>query len=236
MSKHNHGIITKKDRELLCGRYVGTDTARRSLRNNLKDRIRGAISDFPLLFTRLPRDQREQVILKKIDSTTYPYLQSHADSQPYSPGMEWEYIWLSDTEALRSHNELESGDYIGTGGTRQMFAFMFLSLYEAFNRKEVSEKLYVHILEELLERSLQDAFGKHERVVDATVRIELSDVDVDLDKLVADFLHGSEAISDTDVEHLMHARLIHKGDMDAYITDYGQFDSQLRQIAVWTPR
>lgn len=217
MSKKDIGILTKGDGPLLRGQYEGNKNAERQQWMRLRNRITTTITDFPVLFKYLPRDQREQLLLKKIGNTKYPDLRSHPSGGERIPGIEWEVIRPEGIEELGLNSESKVRNYIRTGGLRQMFALIFLSLLEIMERRELSEQFFEQFLEELIERALRDAFGKHDRIVEADVDIQITDRNINPSELLVSFLRRSSEINDRDVEDLIHTRLIDEFDMKSYI-------------------
>lgn len=212
MMTRDRGILTPEDREFLRGdkSYEYASGTRRA-RRRIRDRVRNSVSDFGLLFEYMERRDRLQVLDKFAERSDS--LQAEFDGEEYDdapPELEWDILYEPEVVWYG----------IFTGGFRSMTAFTTLLMFDQLvDRMELPPEKFVGLIGALMEKGLEDAIGKKGIVVDADVDVQITEIEVDPEKLRERFEAGHEEVSDQEVEWLIHLREIDHEEYVEYLED-----------------
>ncbi|MFC6723180.1 hypothetical protein ACFQE1_01985 [Halobium palmae] len=206
-SDNPKGILTAGDREYLRDKSLKSGSAERTARKRIRERVRDGIIDFSILLTHLESRDRAKVML---NSDGEPFMRGHSVDVGSPRELEWDLIEVENSEIVLS-----------VGGIRSMCAFGFQSLLDTLDEIGFFETEGVHpksVIENLVEESLQDAYGSNDRACDVSVDISITEYDGDLDEIEERFYSG-EPVSEQEVEYLISTRRIGFEEMVRYVHD-----------------
>lgn len=207
----NRGILSPEDRAYLRGeKNFESESGERQARRRIRERVRNALGDFGLLFHYMEHRDRQQVLQKFANRSDQIQLEHGEETLEDGPTeLKWDLI---------DPDEVWYPVY--TGGMRHTQAFLATLMFDVFVEEiGVTPEQYLGLVAELVVEGLQDAFGKKGMVVEADVDLSLEEFDVDTEKLRTRFERDVEAVTDREVEWLIHLREIGFEEMVEYVRD-----------------
>lgn len=204
----NRGMLTPGDIEYLRGESSKSEQAARTNRSRIRQRIINAIIDFAIVFEHLEQTDRTQIFLDK--DRNMPHSTAHTEGNEGPPELVWDLIGLEGVESQ-----------IFLGGIRSMHAFTYVGLFESLMHMRFLETEDVHftrVIENIVEESLQDAYGKYDLAVNADVNITIDEYEIDLDSVENRF-RTEEPVTRSEVECLIQTRRIDFEEMVEYMRD-----------------
>lgn len=201
-------MLTSGDIEFLRGETSKSEGAARTNRNRIRERIINAIADFGIAFEHLEPTDRIQTFIK-VDRNM-PYPTNHTEGNENLSELAWDIIEVEGAESL-----------IFLGGIRSMHAFSYLGLFESLMSTGFLEEEDVHfgsVVENLVEESLQDAYGKYNTVVNVNVDVTIDEYDVDLDD-IEDRFSTKKPVTQEEAQWLVQTRRISFQEMVEYVRD-----------------
>lgn len=202
------GILSPADRRYLRGETNYEDaSSERKARMRIRERVRHALMDLPLLLEHLDERDRKQLLDEHLFRPDHQYVLRDEERTEGPPEVKWEAIDPAETERP-----------INTGGLKVLHVFCYLMLLDGIEEEAAIMPAELEaVVEELVSEALCDAFGKHGRVVEPEVEVDIEEIDVDVGELHERFEAGFDVLTDREVDWLTALREIEFEEMANYI-------------------
>lgn len=202
------GVLSKADRAYLRDeKEYGNEDTPREIRRRIRERVRNGLADFGLVFERMEKRDREQIIDNLAHRSDQLQAQLEGEGLPDGPP---ELVW----DAI---NPDEIDGWVPTTGLGSTQSYVLLLFYEAvIENEEFPLSFFETSVEHLVKEGLGNALGKKGIVADINVDISIDEQDVDVEDLRRQFHTDMGTLNDQQVNWLVHLREIDLENMVFY--------------------
>jgi len=198
-TERGHGFFTKTEKEYLRGETEYTGSSKRGKHERIRTHLQNTFADFALAMQYVDQRDREQVLDDRFhrDDGLPVFLRGETVTLG-PPECRWDLI-----------ETITDPPHVHTGGLKSTQASVILLLYDYFvGWEDLSIDAFASVLEDFVAAGIQDAFGKHDTIVDATVDLSIKEVELDPDFLLDRFNSGYDNVTDQKVEWLFQVRAL----------------------------